>query len=278
LNNELVLCNLTVGDAGPVELIDAAAAGGFDSVNVWLSLAPGASDPVTARRPAADVVGDAALIRAIRERAEATGVGIFTASAGFISPSFDAARVAATLDTIAQLGGRSISVVGWDPEWERLRTNFALLCEAAAAASVAVHLEFMAYSTVKTLADAQRLISEAGAGNARVIIDTLHLDRSGGTPDDVARLAPETIASFQLSDARRAHPRPEQLRVESRQSRLYPGDGELPLRELIAVLPRTVAVELETPIAAEAHLPIDERARRAGAKARTFLSTPSAAR
>ena len=34
--NELSLANLSVADAGPLELLDAAAAAGFDSVNMWL--------------------------------------------------------------------------------------------------------------------------------------------------------------------------------------------------------------------------------------------------
>lgn len=273
MNNELVLCNLTVADAGPLELIDAASAGGFDSVNLWLTLAPGAADPVTARRPPADVVGDPSLIAAIRERCAATGVHVYTASAGFVSAAFDRTAVRPTLETIVRLDGRSISVVGWDPQWERLRTNFALLCATAAEMGLTVHLEFMAYSTVKTIADAERLIAEAGAPNARIIIDTLHLDRSGGTPADVARLDPAMIASLQLSDAPRARPPQEGLRTESRESRLYPGEGELPLREIIAAMPAGVAIEVETPIAAEVDLPRDERARRCGAATRRFLAS-----
>jgi sugar phosphate isomerase/epimerase len=276
LSNELVLCNLTVGDAGPVELIGAAAAGGFDSVNLWLSLSPGVSDPVTARRAPADVVGNPELIRAIRERCKATGVRIFTASAGFISPSFDRVRLTRTLEAIAELGCARFSIVGWDDDPARLAQHFGELCTHAATFSIAVQLEFMAYSTIKTLAAALELVETAA--NAQVILDTLHFDRAGSTLDEVRRLEPGRIGSVQISDAPRRHPPLAELRVESRASRLYPGDGELPLRELMLLVPEDIAVEVETPVAADAQLPIDERARRAGAKTRAFLAALDGAR
>ena len=39
-----------------------------------------------------------------------------------------------------------------------------------------------------------------GEPNACVLLDVFHLDRSGGTVDDVRRLPPGAIAGIQLSD------------------------------------------------------------------------------
>ena len=59
--NELSLANLSVADAGPLELLDAAAQAGFDSVNMWLVPPPamtaftlkcGATAPVIGERRA----------------------------------------------------------------------------------------------------------------------------------------------------------------------------------------------------------------------------------
>jgi sugar phosphate isomerase/epimerase len=51
---------------------------------------------------------------------------------------------------------------------------------------------------VRTLSDAAVLVGESGGG---IIIDPLHLQRSGGTPADVRSLDPKLIAYCQLCDA-----------------------------------------------------------------------------
>lgn len=269
--NELCLANLTVGDAGPLELIDAAAAGGFASVNMWLVEPPAMAFVAGVRRDVPTVVGDKVLIDAIRRRADAHGVSIFTASAGWIGPGFAPSSIAPVIETLVALRARSISVVGWDSDRARLTEHLAAVCGAAAEHGLDVHMEFMAYSAVKTVGDARDVLAAAGQPNARIIVDALHLDRAGGTPADVRALDAGTIASVQLCDAPAAHPPPEALRDESVNGRLLPGDGALPLIELMDALPAGVVVELETPVAALRPLSITERARRCGDAARRFL-------
>ena len=113
---------------------------------------------------------------------------------------------------------------------------------------------------VKTLPDAAALVGGSGGG---VIIDPLHLQRGGGTPGDVRSLDPKLIAYCQLCDAPLAAPydlpRPQELprgqsvegitglALEARAVRLLPGDGELPLAEIIAALPAGLGFSVETP-------------------------------
>jgi hypothetical protein len=87
--HELSLANLTVADAGPLELLDAAAAAGFDSVNMWLVPPPAMAAFNVKCGTTAPVVGNAALIREINARIATTGVSVFEASCGWLSPSFD---------------------------------------------------------------------------------------------------------------------------------------------------------------------------------------------
>ena len=51
--------------------------------------------------------------------------------------------------------------------------------------------------------------------------------------------------------------------AEARTGRLLPGDGVLPLRELISALPIDAPLAIEAPVRATAHLPAIERAQRA---------------
>jgi hypothetical protein len=54
-------------------------------------------------------------------------------------------------------------------------------------------------------------------------------------------------------------------------SRLYPGDGALPLFEFVDALPDDMEIECEFPNAALAGVPVSERARLAGVALRNFL-------
>jgi sugar phosphate isomerase/epimerase len=113
---------------------------------------------------------------------------------------------------------------------------------------------------VKTLSDAVVLVGESDGG---IIIDPLHLQRGGGTPADVRSLDPKLIAYCQLCDAPLAAPRNlprprglprgqsvegiTDLALEARAVRLLPGDGELPLAEIISAVPAGVPLSVETP-------------------------------
>src|SRR5579863_8374110 len=112
--NELCLANLTVGDAGPLDLIDAAAMAGFDSVNMWLVEPPAMAHLANFKREVTSIVANRSLIDAIRRRCNERGVRIFTASAGWLGPNFDASALGPVMETLVELDARSISLVGWD--------------------------------------------------------------------------------------------------------------------------------------------------------------------
>ena len=92
----------------------------------------------------------------------------------------------------------------------------------------------------------------------------LHLFRSGGSAGDLAGLDAAEIVLAQVCDAVAAAPPPHLLRAEALTDRRHPGQGELPLHEVLAALPDG-ALTVESPVAAEAGLPPVERARAAAA-------------
>lgn len=260
--NLLSLAPLTINEAGPVELITAAAAGGFDAVSLRVIGAPGVETvpPITA-----------ALAAEIRGRLADTGIRVFSATGIWLTPDFHIGQAERALATAAELGAKYCLAAGADEDWPRLAENFAALCRAAARVGLRIGVEFMPYLPVKNVAEAARLLHDAAQPNGGIIVDALHLARSGGSPADVAAVDPALIAYAQLCDAPRVRPATMERREESLHNRLYPGDGELPLFALMDALPRDVTIDLETPCAADKHLPFDERARRAGAATRQFL-------
>jgi hypothetical protein len=67
----------------------------------------------------------------------------------------------------------------------------------------------------------------------------LHLARSGGRPEDLQGIDPDALPYAQICDAPAEPPgdEPGGLIAEALQGRLLPGDGALPIREILARLP-----------------------------------------
>lgn len=269
--NRIALAPLTIADAGPLDLIAAAAVGGFDAVDLRVIGPPGVA-------PVEPVLGNEGLIGAIRARLAETGITVFSATGMFLTPDFALAAIEPALALVASLGRRYCLAAGWDDDRPRLTANFAGLCRMAAGFGLGIAFEFMPYSAVRTIGDGVALLDAAAQPNAGLVIDALHLARSGGTPAEVAALTPDRIAYLQLCDAPRTKPPALELRAESLGHRLYPGEGELPLFDLLDALPPDITVDLEAPCAADAALPTVERGRRAGEATRNFLNSYQARR
>jgi sugar phosphate isomerase/epimerase len=137
-------------------------------------------------------------------------------------------------------------------------------------------LEFMVFTAIKTVEQADRIIGRARHPAGAVLVDPLHLRRSGGSPADVAALVALNADRYpyaQFCDGLLATPdgRGPALYAEAVEDRLAPGEGELPLAELLAALPAGAALSVEAPVAAYAHLGAGERAQRLIAATRRLL-------
>jgi sugar phosphate isomerase/epimerase len=113
---------------------------------------------------------------------------------------------------------------------------FAHICERAAEFGLSINLEFLAWSGIGDLETATAIVKDAGCENGGLLIDTWHLSRSGGTLSALERIPGELISAVQLSDAPEA--RVENIRQESHDQRLIPGDGCLDLVGTVQVLDR----------------------------------------
>ena len=125
-------------------------------------------------------------------------------------------------------------------------------------------VEFNPYSACRSLLEARALALATERLNAGLVIDLLHLSRSGGSADDLRKVEPHLLQLVHYCDAA---PMPEgertfeELRAESRTARRLPGEGVLPLRELLAAFPAGTPVSVEAPSRSLAGLSAQERAR-----------------
>lgn len=262
----LSLSPLTILDAAPPDQVTAAARAGFDAVGI--RVAPAADERVW------PMLGNTAVARETRSRLADTGIGVLDVELIMIRPEFGRDAALAVLDAGRALGARFVLTLGYDSDESRLTDNYAWLCAAAAERGLRPGLEFMKYSPVQTLSAAVRIVEGAGHPAGCVLVDALHLQRSGGVVADLAGVRPELLPYGQLCDGPLdpVWPPDDDARLESRTSRLLPGDGRFPLADLVAALPTGGALSVEAPVAALAGLSPVERAVRARAAADRVLS------
>lgn len=234
----LSLAHLTVLDVAPPALFDLAARAGYQNVGIRvLPAVPGAiSYPLS--RPT--------VVEWRRRMAEA-GVGIHDIEFIPLTPQVRVGDYAQTLALAAELGARRLNVSGDDTDFDRLAERFGSLCDLAADVGIGVDLEFMRFRIVGTLHQALDIIARAGRPNGRLLIDLLHLFRSGGTAEMLRNVPSSALGSVQLCDAPRKDPTDAGIADEARQGRLFPGEGELPLMAFMDALPGDISVGVEVP-------------------------------
>ncbi|MDB5827617.1 MAG: Sugar phosphate isomerase/epimerase [Variovorax sp.] len=264
--SDLTLGFLTLGaQAAPMVVIDAASQAGY-----------GAAGPRISGRypgdawPSVDEVPEA--LKKVRASADAGGVRISSVSGYYISPAVQPAHLRANVEAAMALGAPLILQGCFEPDHARVAMLLRDYAAAAADAGVRIALEFMPMSGLKTIGQTQQLVAASGASNVGLLIDTLHLARSGATAEDVAALDPASIFLTQLSDAPAQLAPDSTLFDEAMSGRMYLGDGGLDLAAVVRALAPEAELELETPVVAHAGLAPAARAQHAADAARRFFA------
>ncbi|MDA1324925.1 MAG: sugar phosphate isomerase/epimerase [Proteobacteria bacterium] len=261
----LTLGWLTLFDVPPADVVTAAAEGGFDSVGLR----------ITGRRLSDSdypVAGHPSEIREIRRRLTDEGVRLSNTSIYHLYPEITLDHLQPAIEATAELGAEIIVVTCMDPDEARWTAFIAACCERTEEFGLKLALEFVPYSHARNLAQGCRIVRNAQQPNFGLLVDSLHLARSGGAPRDLANIDPGLIVFAQLCDAAREIPPGMDLATEARTGRLYPGDGGLPLHAFLDALPADIEIEVEMPRGDQVALSPNERALRAGEATRRFLA------
>jgi sugar phosphate isomerase/epimerase len=264
------LAHLTVLDTTPPELVTVAAAAGFRTIGVRLTATPSVGVPPY------DILHGGPLLRETLRRLEDTGVSVLDTEFLRFEPGEPIGIPEGFLEVSARLGAKHVLVMSTEPEEARTIERFGELCDRAAPYGLLVGLEFAIYTGVRTLAHAAQVVARSKRMNASVVVDALHFSRSGGLPAHIGQVDPSQLRYAQICDASADMPGPTDapaLIREARTGRLLPGEGVLPLRELVVALPAGVPLAIEAPCRASAPLPAVERAKRAYQAMSTLLST-----
>jgi sugar phosphate isomerase/epimerase len=257
---QISLAHLTVLDTTPPELVTVAAGAGFSTIGIRLTATQSVGVPPY------DMLHEGPMLRETLTRMADSGVSVLDTEFLRFEPEQPLGIPEGFLEVSARLGAKHVLVMSAEPDEARTLERFCELCDRAAPYGLRVGLEFAIYTGVRTLARAVHVLGRSKRANTSVIIDALHWSRSGGVPAEVARVDPALFRYAQICDASADMPGPDDtpnLIREARTGRLLPGEGVLPLRDLVAALPANLPLAIEAPNRATAHLPALERARRA---------------
>jgi sugar phosphate isomerase/epimerase len=227
---------LTLTATPPPEVVRSAAAAGYDLVSLWAQ--PPAAYDAALMTPALEAE--------CRRVMADTGVALFSLEVFNLvsTEANDSYRPA--LELGARLGAKAALAFHFHGAQRAAAADvLADLAEIAGEYGLALNLEPVAMGQTATLAQARDLIRASGA-DVGILFDTWHLIRSGCGVEQIREIEPGLIRYVQVNDGLARIPE-EAMIAESLEERLYPGEGEFPLVELLRAAPRDVPWAIETP-------------------------------
>lgn len=231
----------------PIQFVALAAELGCQHISVALTPMPG--NPLD--YPLWSLRDDARLRKELIAALSDHGITLSLGEGFLIRPGTDIRAAAGDMELMRELGVPSINIVPIDPDWARSIEQLSLFAAMAAANGLGATLEYMPGMRIGDLPTAVAAVREVDNPNLRLLIDAMHLFRSGAGTTDLAALPPEMIGYVQLCDVP-VISKHASYADEARYYRLSPGEGELPLQHFIDALPRDLMVGLEVPMLNEA--------------------------
>ena len=195
----------------PAALVTAAADAGWAGVGTWF-------DPAS---------WTDATTREVKRRLDDSGLVPVDVEVIRLGPDGDHGD--AIVDAAAELGASNVLAISSFDDPAQTADRLAQLCDRAEPTGVRVCLEFMRFTAVRNLADALDVVSRAAHPSAGILIDLLHVARSGTTFDEIAAADPRLFPYVQWCDAP-AEPAgwsTREIITDALDARSAPGEGGL---------------------------------------------------
>jgi sugar phosphate isomerase/epimerase len=218
----------TILDVTPESAVRVAEESGFPAVGIWFDAETWTPQRT---RAVADAVRDSPVIALDIEPI-------------MLTPEGDHGD--AIVDAALEIGAQNILVASRETDVSRVGNRLSELAQRLDGSPIRLVLEFLPILGIRTLPEALGAVRFAASEKVGVLIDSLHLARASHTPLDLIGLDRSLFPYLQLCDA------PLELSDLSMKSRLHealhgrllPGDGGLPLYELLDSIP-SVPISLE---------------------------------
>lgn len=221
-----------VPDLGPVETILAAAKGRFDATGIWV-------EPEN---------WTAALMREVKAALADTGMPVLDVEVIWIKPDSDMGLHKKCIDIGTELGAKNVLCVSSDPDMAATAAALTELCRHAEGSGMRVALEFGIFTEVRNLNMAMAVLDAVGHPLRALLIDPIHVDRSGSSLSDIAAVPRNLLPYAQFCDAPAERPDPADFMAvitDAIDLREQCGEGALPLLDLHRALPPGIPLSIE---------------------------------
>ena len=261
------LAFLTVSELDPVSAIYCAAENGYDAVGLRLMKA-------SLIEPDYPLLYDDTLLAKVLEAKKETGISIGDIELIRLKPDTNVLSFEPFCKRAQILGARHVIVAGDDDNFFRISTNFKMLCELGLSYDLTFNLEPMPWTKVPNIKTALRIIEAVSMPNAGILIDPLHFHRAGDALDDIRSIPSERMNIFQICDAPALFDKTEAGLIHTaRANRLFPGDGDIKLAEIISCIPQSVVISIEVPnIEMAQYISVNERVKLALEKSKNIVN------
>lgn len=150
------------------------------------------------------------------------------------------------VDAGLELGASNALVVSSEPDKDLNAMALHQLCEWAAPGNMRIALEFLMITAVQNMKDAVDIIERTDHPSAALLVDTLHFQRAGHDPDDLTRIDPHLLPYSQICDGNLECQRDfEHYLEDAIDLRSAPGEGELPITDILRAMPSEIPLSLE---------------------------------
>ena len=215
----------------PGQTVAAAAAAGWDAVGIWIDM----------RTWTPAITGE------VRDRLRDSGLAALDAEVVWLRSGPDDPDHFRLIDTAVEVGAQNVLVVSSATDPGETADKLGRLSDHADN-DLRICLEFGAFTSVRSLADALDVLERCGRVEAGLLVDPLHFARTGGRPTDLGKVDPSRFAYAQFCDAAAVGPNLDDVAAiieEALDLRLMPGEGALPLSQVLAAMPPATPLSVE---------------------------------
>ena len=258
--NRIGLASGVVPEFGPLATIAAAVAGGFDAVGLWVE--PGD--------------WNASTIRDVRSALADGGLELLDVEVIWLKPDSGMEQHQHSIEIGAELGAKNILCVSSDTDMSATADRLAALCRYAEPSGMRVALEFGVFTEVKNLKMAMTVLDAVAHPLRALLIDPIHVDRSGSTAEQIAAVPRGLLPYAQFCDASGVRPDPDDFDAvitDAIDLRLQVGEGALPLSMMLDALPDSIplSIELRSKALRDSYPDPNERAKIVASATRSWL-------
>ena len=230
--HKLSLASGVLPEFGAVDVVEVAVAAGFDSAGLWV-------DPA---------VWTAQTTRETRAALARTGLQVLDVEVIWIKPGSALDDHRKVIDVGAELGAANVLCVSSEPDHGVTADQLSALCSHAERSGIRVALEFGIFTEVKNLTQALAVLERVEHPLRAVLIDPIHVDRSGTSVAQIAAIDPALLPYAQFCDARAQRPDPadfDAVITDAIDLREQCGEGVPPLAAMLEALPANIPLSLE---------------------------------